>query len=738
MSVARSALVAATPERAPGGDDTVGDPVVGDLLGDVASLLEPEPGVEPEPPLVAALGAIAQQLGVELRRPRNLGSLTGEDGIEGIARASQLRARPVELLGRWWRRDHGPLLLFGDAGEPLAWVRRRGSYGAYDPSRQIWTRGSRVRRAHVAARAWTVYRTLPGRPLGLREVLTFALAGRRGELAWIFVTGLVATLLGMVVPQVTALLMDHAVPDANRRYVLELGAMLVAAACAQAVFRLCQAVVVLRLAVASGAATQVAVWDRVLRLHASFFRRFSSGDLHARVQATSEICQELSGGALVCLFTGMLAFLNLGLLLWYSPLLAAVAAGIGVVVVAATLIIGTKMRRRLRHWTEAEGRRFGFVVQLTAAIGKLRVAGALGRAGVVWRRRYRSNLGLRAASDRLEDRLRLCYAIVPIVSTAILMIVAHREWAAGGVGTGSAGLTLGTFLAFSAAFATFLSSLLALGETVTSLLDAEAKAGRVRPILDAPLENGPSHVDPGRLSGRLALSDVHFGYDDERPVLRGIDLHAAAGEFIAIVGGSGSGKSTVLRLLLGFEAPMQGRVTYDDSDLAVLDATAVRRQLGVVLQGARLDARSIFENLAGGEPLSLEVAWEAAAAAGLADEIAKLPMGMHTLVGNGGIHLSGGQRQRLLLARAFVRRPRIWLLDEATSALDHHTQAVVAASIEKLDVTRVVVAHRWSTIRDADRIYVLDEGTIVQQGGFDALMQDRGGVFARAMQQQMA
>jgi ATP-binding cassette subfamily C protein len=216
-----------------------------------------------------------------------------------------------------------------------------------------------------------------------------------------------------------------------------------------------------------------------------------------------------------------------------------------------------------------------------------------------------------------------------------------------------------------------------------------------------------------------------------------VSISASKGEFIALVGSSGSGKSTILRLLLGFETPQAGSIYYDGQDLSGLDVNAVRRQLGVVLQNGQLGSASIFENIAGGAQLTLDEAWEAARMSGLADDITAMPMQMHTVVSEGGGNLSGGQRQRLLIARALAFKPRILLFDEATSALDNRTQAIVSESLDKLEVTRIVIAHRLSTIRNAHRIYVLQAGRVIQQGTFEQLTV-QGGLFAQLIARQIA
>ena len=260
---------------------------------------------------------------------------------------------------------------------------------------------------------------------------------------------------------------------------------------------------------------------------------------------------------------------------------------------------------------------------------------------------------------------------------------------------------------------------------------------RLQPIVETKPEVSLSKADPGELMGRIRVNQVSFRYRDDAPlILDNLSIHAEPGEFIAIVGRSGSGKSTLFRLLLGFETPESGTIDYDGQALSGLDINAVRRQLGVVLQNGRILSGSIFENIASGAQITLDEAWEAARMAGLADDIAAMPMEMHTVISEGGGNLSGGQQQRLLIARALVLKPRILLFDEATSALDNRTQGIVSESLDKLQVTRLVIAHRLSTIRHAHRIYVMQAGRVVQQGTFEELAAVEG-LFSELMARQI-
>jgi ABC-type bacteriocin/lantibiotic exporter with double-glycine peptidase domain len=293
-------------------------------------------------------------------------------------------------------------------------------------------------------------------------------------------------------------------------------------------------------------------------------------------------------------------------------------------------------------------------------------------------------------------------------------------------------------LAFNAAFGSFTHGTTLLSNTVTEVLQVIPQWQRTQPILQSVPEIDLTKADPGRLTGRISIDHVTFRYQLDAPlILENISIQAQPGEFIALVGASGSGKSTILRLLLGFETAQTGGVFYDGQDLAGLDVDAVRRQFGVVLQNGQLTAASIFENITGSSLTTLDEAWVAAHMAGLAADIENMPMQMHTMVSEGGGNISGGQRQRLLIARALVHKPRILLFDEATSALDNTTQAIVSKSLEQLQVTRVVIAHRLSTIQNADRIYVLQGGRIIQQGKFDDLATDTNGLFARLMARQI-
>ncbi len=687
--------------------------------------------------LFVAAHAVGRAAGLRLRPPAAWEeSAAAADPVERIARASHVRARQVVLHDRWWEQDCGPLLCFYRANrQPVALVPgATGRYVLLDAA----TRARMPVDARVAATidpgAWVFYRPLPEDAARGLELLRFAMRGRGRDLLLVAGTGVAATLLGMFTPQATAVLVDHAIPDANQLLLWQLGLGLLAAALGSAVFRLSQGIAMMRIETGADAATQAAVWDRLLNLRLSFFRQYSTGDLQSRVTAVSQIRSYLGGTTMRTLFSSVILMLNLGLLLYYSPRLTLVAVGVAAVSAVVTVVSGAMLLRYARTILELRGRFFGLMVQLINGVPKLRVAAAESRAFARWARDYARLLRLELAQRRIQDTVRVVNIGVSTASAIVLFALAAALIRSAGATT----LTTGTFLAFNVAYGTFIGAIVSLSNTVTDVMAIAILRDRARPILEAVPEVNERKASPGRLRGSVELDHVVFQYHDNGPViLDDVSARIEPGQFIALVGPSGSGKSTLFRLLLGFETPQSGGIYYDGQDLAGLDVHAVRRQMGVVLQNGRINAGSMFDNVTNGAPVALNDAWEAARAAGFAEEIEAMPMGMHTVVSEGGTNLSGGQRQRLLLTRALVHRPGILLLDEATSALDNRTQAVVSDSLRRLNVTRIVIAHRLSTIRNADRIHVIDSGRFVECGKFEDLMA-RQGLFARLMARQMA
>jgi len=710
-----------------------------EALRQLSSVLDPgEHFAVGESPLLTAASIVGQVQGIAIRPPaKSEDRRRLADPVLAIARASKVRARKVVLGPTWKEQDRGPLL--GYLTEPKKWVAllpKGGGWQVVDPENPERRPLTEEVEEQLDPSAYIFYRPLPETAVGLKAVLLFTMQGRYGDLVFSMLMGLCATVLGMIVPQAMGVLIDIAIPDADRGLLFQLVAILTVAGLAQAALSWIQTLTMIRVGSLTEVAMQAAVWDRLLKFRPAFFRQFSSGELLYRVNTLSEIARTLRGAALRPLITGPLALLNLGLCWYYSAKLALVAVAVSVVIATTTIVAGNVIRRLSLKYHELASPFEGMLLQLIGGVSKLRLARAERRAFNLWVRKYAALVRLRLRIDRWQDGVRVFNALIKPLCTGVLFwIGADLVLAPGGASADA--LSIGDFLAFNAAFFLFMGGVIPVAETVVEVLETLTRAKLVEPLLEETPEVMSDAADPGHLKGNISLENVSFRYQqDGRLILDDFSCEIRAGEFVAFVGPSGSGKTTVLRLMLGFERPEYGRVLYDGKDVASHDVTAIRRQVGTVLQDGRLQTGSVFENVANNLMVSHAEVWDALADAGLKEDIEKMPMGLSTVVSEGGGNLSGGQRQRLLIARALVQKPTVMLFDEATSALDNRTQAIVSRALERRRVTRVVIAHRLSTIQRADRIYVVKAGKTVQCGTFDELSHQPG-LFRDLMVRQM-
>ncbi|MEH2119115.1 NHLP bacteriocin export ABC transporter permease/ATPase subunit [Nostoc sp.] len=707
--------------------------VIENALSDLATVLQPQQEVtffEEGPPLLVALGAVGRALGIEIRPPADDFGVI-EDPVAAFARASQIRIRRVSLADGWWRQDQGPMLTYTELEKrPVALLPTDNrDYVIFDPVARTRTPVSESVAKTLSAVAYILYRPLPQVALNSIDLLRFGIKGYEKDIVNIFVVGLLGTILGMVAPQATAILINHAIPESDRALLWQIGLVMFAVAFAQFAFQIAQSIITLRIESATDSVLQPAIWDRLLRLSPGFFRQYTSGDLVNRVMAVREIHQKLSGATQRTLLSGVFALFNLVLMFIYSWQLAFVGVGIAIFAAVFTVISSFLLVKKLQKQLELDGAIQGLSVQLINGVAKLRVAMAEERAFAAWAKKYSQQIRLKASLQQIKDGVSIFNEALPLVNSILLfgfaMLLMQTR------------LSLGTFVAFNYASAIFIKGVIDLSNTASEIWSIIPIWERVKSIWRSHPEYDSTKINPGQLSGHITLDRVSFRYsENDSLILNDVSIHAEPGEFVAIVGPSGSGKSTILRLLLGFETPLTGSVYYDGKNLAQMELQAVRRQLGVVLQNGKIGTGSIFDNITAGALVSVEEAWSAAQMAGLADDIKQMPMGMHTIIAEGGNNLSGGQRQRLLIARSLVSKPKIILMDEATSALDNRTQAIVTESLAKLNATRVVIAHRLSTIRHADRIYVIDAGHVVQVGKFSELIAQEG-LFARLVARQL-
>ncbi len=704
------------------------------LSGDEQVLMESEVGITD--PLVLACQAAGRAMGVRIRpEPKSLERARPRDPVAGIARVSRVRHRQVILKGEWWHEEGGPLVAFmGDAKAPVALLPgRKRTFDVYDPAARTQVRVTPEIAAQLNPMAFTFYQPLPEQSMDFKSLARFGLDQCRPELWMICLMGLAVGLLALVTPVLTGILFDTVIPGAQRRTLWEFTLFLIATAVATALFSLTRSLATLRLEGKVDGAIQAAIWDRLLALPVPFFRRYTSGDLARRSLGLSQIRQTLTGPVLTSVLSGIFSVASLALMFYYSWRLAL----IGTLVVGFSFVVfaflGVLQVRFLRESTDLTGKISGMTLQFINGVSKFRIAGAEIRAFAVWAQDFARKNRLTVKVRNLGAALEVFNSGFPVIATALIFYFAAQMIKGGG----PSALTTGEFLAFDAAFIQLSVAVMNLSTAVTSVLTVVPLYERFKPILEEQPETLVARSDPGQLGGGIEVNHVNFRYREDGPrVLRDVSVTIEPGQFVAFVGPSGSGKSTLFRLLLGFEEPESGAIYYDGQSLAELDVQAVRQQIGVVLQNGKLMTGDIYRNIVGNSSLTVEDAWEAARMAGLDEDVKGMPMGMHTIVSESG-GLSGGQRQRLMIARAIVHRPRIVLFDEATSALDNKTQAIVSRSLERLNATRVVIAHRLSTVKHADRICVLDKGAMVETGHYEELMA-HDGLFARLARRQLS
>ena len=538
---------------------------------------------------------------------------------------------------------------------------------------------------------------------------------------------LIAGVLSLAIPVASGIILGTLVPEGETSVIIAAAVVLFLVVFANTSFMLARSGRLLRLQGRMLSSMQSGLWDRLIALPVSFFNRYSVADLTQRVTGVSAIQQIVSSVASQTMLSLVTLVFSLALLVVYNSQVAMWVIGITAVVVAISATLTWAQITRLRAMYDAKGAASGVMLQLIQGIDKIRASAAENRALAAWSAKFAVQAELLLTSERLSAVRTAIYAALPVLLTLTVFTI---------VGNNPDVMSTAAFLTFIAALGQVTSSTTQLDLSLGYVLNIVPMFDRVRPVLEEPVEIVEGATDPGLLRGHVALTNVSYRYPGMSAlVLDEITMSAEPGEFLAIVGPSGSGKSTIVRLLLGFDRPETGSVTYDSQDLVTLDARAVRAQIGVSMQNAAVSGSDILSAIVGDWPLTEQDAWAAAEKVGLADDIKKLPMGMRTILGENAGTFSGGQRQRLVLAAAIARNPRIVILDEATSALDSVTQAHVADSFARLQVTRIVVAHRLSTIRGADRIVVLEHGRIVQTGTYEELV-GQPGVFAQMVSRQ--
>ena len=659
--------------------------------------------------------------------PDDAQSLT--DRIEAVLRPSGLMVREVDLEEGWQNDAYGPMLGYVRENGQIVALMPSGLFGYYyrDPEtgkrRKVTRRNARL----FEREALCFYRPMPMKRLGIPDLLLYMKSCvSKGDLVLIVLATLAMTLVGMIEPRVYHLITGTVLQDKRMNLMIGMGVFLLCSAFAAQLVGLMRSLLVRRINTKMSQSVEASVMMRILALPVSFFRRFASGELASHASSVNSLCSMMLNNIFSVGLSSLMSLLYISQIFSFAPSLVWPS----ILIILSTVILGVAAslvqigitRKQMKLSAEESGMSYAVL----NAVQKIRLSGAEKRVFARWARLYAKEAKLEHDPPVFLKLNGVLITAISLIGTIVLYFLAIKT----GIGESE-------YYAFSAAYGRVMGAFSALAGIAISVAGIRPVLEMAEPILTAVPEVAAEKEPVSRLSGSIEINHVSFRYEENTPyVLEDLNLKIKAGEYVAIVGRTGCGKSTLVRLLLGFEKPEKGTVFYDQYDLNSVDPCSVRKQIGVVIQNGQLFQGDIYSNIVISAPnLSQDDAWEAAEIAGIADDIREMPMGMQTMISEGQGGISGGQKQRLMIARAVAPKPKILIFDEATSALDNKTQRQVSEALDNLHCTRIVIAHRLSTIRSCDRILVMDGGCITEEGNYEELIRENG-YFAELVERQ--
>ncbi len=685
--------------------------------------------------LADALQIIGRREGIDFRIPARSGPSDSPVGLVDILDASGVRARRVRFKdeGDWWRGDSGAMLAFrAEDRQPVALLPgMSGRYREIDPVSKRSVRMTKARAESLGDEAWMFYRPLPPGTAKPADLLGLALHGAAPDLLRLFTAGLLGGLVKLL-PALALGFVAHEVAAGGTPGALYVVAVALAAfGLLGALLHLLQTTAIMRLEGRSGSRVEAAFWDRLMRLPPGILHRHPAGDLAMSGMTFQNLRDGLQGVVADSLLSVVFLLPVFGIIFFYDAALGTVALVFSLASLLIAVALGLRQISPYGRMIGAARRVAGRLFQIVGGIAKLRVENAEGSAFAIWAQDYRDQKRAELDVAAIEGHSRAFGAALPFLAGGTLLFAVMT--------TGDRPLPIGDFLVVYIVFIAFQSAVARLGESFGAMAGMLPAFDQMRPLLAAIPETEVEGEPVEYLGGDVLFDRVSFRYEPDGPlILDDVTIHARPGEFIAIAGESGAGKSTLFRLALGIDRPTAGAVYYDGRDLRHLNLKQIRRKIGAVPQSVGLHPQDLWDNLVShrDRPTSEEV-WAAVRTAAVADEIRAMPMGMMTMVGTSGAVLSGGESQRVTIARSVIGNPRIMLFDEATNWLDNENQARIMRNLAALTSTRLVIAHRLSTLEQADRIYVLQAGKVVETGSFAELM-EVDGVFKDLVKRQIA
>lgn len=649
--------------------------------------------------------------------------------LEYLLRPHGIMRRVVTLGEGWYKDAVGAMLGVrkSDGGVVALIPTGLSGYSYIDMETGKRVKINRKNEGLFEEEAMAFYKPLPLKKLGISDLMRYMLETLSpSDFVLVGASTLGITLVGMLSPKLNNLLFSTVIEDGRIRLLLAMAVFMVCVTISSTLISGVKQLFMARINTKLSISVQAATMSRMLSLPAAFFKKYSSGELSARAQNIHSLCNMLVSAVLSTGLTSAFSLMYLSQIFVYAPALVAPSLVITLVTVVFTVVSAFVQMKISRRQMELSSKESGMSYALISGVQKIKLSGAEKRAFARWGNLY-------ARQARLIYDPPMFIKINRVISTAISLTGTLVMYYFAVVSK----VSVADYYAFNTAYGMVSGAFMSLAGIALTVAQIKPVMDLVQPILDAVPEISEGKQVLTRLSGGIELNNVSFRYNENMPlVLDNLSLKIRPGQYVAIVGATGCGKSTLMRLMLGFETPQKGAVYFDGKDISTVDLKSLRRSIGVVMQNGKLFSGDIFSNITISAPwLTMEEAWKAAELSGIAEDIRRMPMGMHTIISEGSGGVSGGQRQRLMIARAVAPKPKILMFDEATSALDNLTQKTVSESLDGLKCTRIVIAHRLSTIRQCDRIIVLDKGKIIEDGTYDGLIA-QGGFFAELVARQ--
>ena len=641
------------------------------------------------------------------------------DQMEYLFRPHGIMYRPVKLDKGWYKNASGAMLGKLKTGEAVALLPDKlGLYGFFDPTTQKRVRLGRKTQELLEEDAYCFYKPFPLRKIGIRDLIKYIFSTIDvSVIVYIVAITLFATLVGMITPKITKILFSDVLESKSLQLLLSVACFYVCTSLSLLLIRGIKSLLMNRVSIQMDVSVQAATMARVLSLPPNFFKNYSSGEITSRAQSVNSLCTTLVQTFLSTGLTSLFSFLYITQVFVYAKELVVPALCVTIATLVFSVVSSLVQMKISEKQMELSGKMSGLTYQIITGVQKIKLSGSEKRVFARWLNHYSEEAKLTYNPPKFLLFNGVISTAISLVGTIVMYFFAVQS-----------NVSVADYTAFNSAYGMLSGALM-------SVAGIALTAARIKPVFEMakPIMNAEPEISEGKqtvtkISGGIELSHVSFRYDVNSPlVVDDLSLKIRPGQYVAVVGKTGCGKSTLLRLLLGFEKPQKGAIYYDGRDIETVDLRSLRKKIGVVTQNGKLFQGDIYSNIVISAPyLSVDDAWKAAEVADIAEDIRKMPMGMHTIISEGAGGISGGQKQRLMIARAVAPNPKILMFDEATSALDNITQKKVSEALDGLKCTRIVIAHRLSTIKQCDRIIVLDGGKIAEDGTYDELLAKKG------------